>query len=163
MLILSPNVVNDPGVPVSCFSFHFRGEPSSDRWRFSVPPGARQEKGLAEYGLLANRYVFGFEKKVDRRRYPRAPGRLVNSLVAGSLADLGNSYSVVREMRVVPFRREDVARLDGATAAPLLPLMLTIVSLEELLTRLARSFSDVLEQEGYVVRLRQRVTSRLPN
>jgi hypothetical protein len=86
------------------------------------------------------------------------PGRLVNSLVAESLADLG----FVREMRVVPFRREDVARLAGATAAPLLPLMVTIVSLEELLTRLARSFSDVLEQEGYVVRLRQRITSRLP-
>jgi hypothetical protein len=42
-----------------------------------------------------------------------------------SLADLGNSYSVVREMRVVPFGLENMARLAAATAAPLLPLTLT--------------------------------------
>ena len=53
-----------------------------------------------------------------------------------SLADLGNSYEVIQEMRVVPFGLRDVARLAAATAAPLLPLTLTILSLEELVTRL---------------------------
>ena len=53
-----------------------------------------------------------------------------------SLADLGNSYSVVGEMRVVPFGMRDVARLAIATAAPLAPLTLTIFSFEELVTQL---------------------------
>ncbi len=39
-------------------------------------------------------------------------------------------------MRVVPFGLEDITRLAAATAAPLLPLGLTIFSLEELIVRL---------------------------
>jgi hypothetical protein len=52
-----------------------------------------------------------------------------------SLADLGNSITVVREMRAVPFGRDDVARLLIATVAPFLPLLLTIMPLEELMTQ----------------------------
>jgi hypothetical protein len=55
-----------------------------------------------------------------------------------SLADLGNSFGFVRDMRLVPFSLEDVLRLAIATAIPLLPLLLTIMPLEELLTRLAK-------------------------
>jgi len=96
-----------------------------------------KRQGSAEYGLLANRYVFGFEDKWIRSG---APG--VNELLGTgdiqSLADLGNSYSVVREMRIVPFGLEDIVRLAGATAVPLLPLTLTIISFEELLIRLIK-------------------------
>ena len=56
-----------------------------------------------------------------------------------SLADLGNSYSVVREMRIVPFALEDITLLAATTAAPLLPLMLTIFSLDELVMRLIKT------------------------
>jgi hypothetical protein len=45
---------------------------------------------------------------------------------------------VVREMRIVPFGTDDIVRLAAATAVPLLPLTLTIISLEELLTRLLK-------------------------
>jgi hypothetical protein len=55
-----------------------------------------------------------------------------------SLADLGNSYAVIGEMRVVPFGLRDIMRLAGATAAPLVPLTLTIFSLEEVITRLIK-------------------------
>jgi hypothetical protein len=41
-------------------------------------------------------------------------------------------------MRIVPFGLEDITRLAAATAAPLLPLTLTIFSLEELLSRLLK-------------------------
>lgn len=54
----------------------------------------------------------------------------------GTSAGLGNSYAVVQEMRGVPFGLKNAARLAAATAAPLLPLTLTIFSLEELVTRL---------------------------
>lgn len=55
-----------------------------------------------------------------------------------SLADLGNSYAVVREMRAVPFGLDDIARLAAATAAPLLPHLLTIFSPEELIMRVIK-------------------------
>jgi hypothetical protein len=92
-------------------------------------------KGSAEYGLLANRYVFGFEEKWIRGGAPEA-GELLGTGDLQSLADLGNSYAVVRDMRIVPFGIYDITRLAAATAAPLLPLTLTIFSFEELLTRL---------------------------
>ena len=96
-----------------------------------------KRRGSAEYGLLANRYVFGFEEKWIRGGAPET-SELLGTGDIQSLADLGNSYSVVREMRIVPFGLEDIARLAAATAAPLLPLTLTIFSVEELLTRLVK-------------------------
>jgi hypothetical protein len=45
---------------------------------------------------------------------------------------------MVREMRPVPFGLEDIARLAAATAAPLLPLLLTIFSPEELILRIIK-------------------------
>jgi hypothetical protein len=96
-----------------------------------------KRKGRAEYGLLATQYVFGFEEKWMRGGPPDV-GELLGTGDLQSLADLGNSYSVVREMRIVPFALEDIARLAAATAVPLLPLALTIFSLEELLVRLVK-------------------------
>jgi hypothetical protein len=55
-----------------------------------------------------------------------------------SLADLANSYALVRDMRPIPFGLDDITRLAAATAAPLLPLLLTIFSLEELVIRIIR-------------------------
>lgn len=55
-----------------------------------------------------------------------------------SLADLGNSYAVVKEMRVVPFGLQDISRLAIATADPMVPLLLTIWSPEELVTRIVK-------------------------
>ncbi len=96
--------------------------------------GAKR-KGSAEYALLANRYVFGFEEKWIRGSAPDMD-ELLGTGDIQSLADLGNSYSVVSDMRLVPFSMTDVARLAGATAAPLIPLTLTTFSVEEVLTRL---------------------------
>ena len=53
-----------------------------------------------------------------------------------SLADLGNSFEIVQRMRVVPFTRDLVLQLAVITLAPVAPLLLTMVSLEELLKRL---------------------------
>ena len=52
-----------------------------------------------------------------------------------SLADLGNSFAVVREMRSVPFAKDDVVRLLIATVVPIVPLLLTIIPLEQLVTQ----------------------------
>jgi len=103
-----------------------------------TPRIARAErKGLADYGLLAQRYVESFEKKWVLRD-PASPEELLGAPDIQSLADLGNSYSLVREMRLVPFGLADIARLATATAAPLLPLLLTILSPEELIMRIIK-------------------------
>jgi hypothetical protein len=90
--------------------------------------------GLADYGLLAQRYVESFDEKWLRGTFNS--GELLGTGDIQSLADLGNSYAMVREMRVVPFALQDISRLAVATAAPLTPLLLTIFSLEELIIRI---------------------------
>jgi len=96
-----------------------------------------KRKGLADYGLLAQRYVESFERKWLRR--PSAGSEeLLGTGDIQSLADLGNSYAMVRDMRAVPFGLEDISRLAAATVAPLLPLLLTILSPEELLMRVLK-------------------------
>ena len=91
--------------------------------------------GLGEYGVLAQRYVREFDSKWIRgKRDPAEP--LVGSADVQSLADLANSFDVIRTMRFVPFSKETVFQLGVITLAPLLPLTLTMLSLEELLKRL---------------------------
>ena len=95
-----------------------------------------KRKGLADYGLFSQRYVESFDQKWIQRTSPSE--ELLGTGDIQSLADLGNSYQVVREMRVVPFALQDVSRLAIATAVPLAPLLLTIFSFQELLTRVIK-------------------------
>jgi hypothetical protein len=91
--------------------------------------------GLREYGTLAERYVREFDTKWLRGGAP-ADEVFVGSGDIQSLADLGNGYEVVRTMRLVPVTREMIIRLSAVTLAPILPLTLTMMPLEELLRRL---------------------------
>jgi hypothetical protein len=91
--------------------------------------------GLREYGALAERYVREFDAKWLRGGAP-ADEPLVGSGDIQSLADLGNSYEVVRTMRILPVTKEAILRLGAATLVPLLPLTLTMMPLEELLKKL---------------------------
>ena len=93
-----------------------------------------KRNGLADYGLLATIYVDDFDGKWIRGA---AQGEaLLGSADIQSLADLGNSFAVVREMRLVPFALRDVLQLVAAVVLPLLPLLLTSMPIDELLTRL---------------------------
>ncbi len=96
-----------------------------------------EQEGRAKYGLLANRYVSGFEEKWFRNDAAETP-ELLGTPDLQSLADLGNSYAVVRRMRLVPVGLDDLIRLAAITAAPLLPLVLTILPPAELLRGLVR-------------------------
>jgi hypothetical protein len=101
---------------------------------FSLRMARARRKGLADYGLLAQRYVESFDQKWVRESLPSA--ELLGTGDIQSLADLGNSYQVIREMRIIPFGLQDISRLAIATAAPLSPLLLTIFSFEELMIRI---------------------------
>ena len=101
---------------------------------FTPQMASARRKGLAEYGLLARQYVADFREKwiVGKRANS---GELLGTGDIQSLADLGNSYTVVQEMRMVPFGFKDVSRLAAATAAPMVPLLLLVWSPEEVIMR----------------------------
>ncbi|MBB6096520.1 hypothetical protein HNQ60_005442 [Povalibacter uvarum] len=85
--------------------------------------------GLGAFGRLASRYGSRFEGKWLHDS--STDDELLGSGDIQSLADLGNSFGVVQEMRLFPFGWRDVTRLASMTAIPFLPLLLTIFSLEE--------------------------------
>jgi hypothetical protein len=91
--------------------------------------------GNREYGTLAERYVREFDAKWLRGGAP-ADEALVGSADIQSLADLANSFEVVQTMGITPVTKEAIFRLVAATLAPLVPLALTMMSLEELLKQL---------------------------
>jgi hypothetical protein len=98
---------------------------------------AARRKGLREYGILAASYVREFDHKWVRGRAP-ADEPLLGSGDIQSLADLDNSYTVVKEMKVAPFNMQTVLQLAVITLLPLAPLLLTMIPLEELLERLLK-------------------------
>jgi hypothetical protein len=91
--------------------------------------------GLREYGTLAQRYVREFDTKWLRGGVP-ADEPLVGSADVQSLADMGNSFEVVRTMSAVPVSKDAILRLTAAVLVPIVPLALTMMPLEELLKKL---------------------------
>jgi hypothetical protein len=102
---------------------------------FSPQLAETKRTGLREYGTLAQDYVRRFDSKWVH------PDGAVDEQFLGSgdiqsLADLGNSYEVLRSMRVVPVTKETMFQLAVATVVPIVPLVLTLMPLEELLRKL---------------------------
>jgi hypothetical protein len=94
-----------------------------------------KRKGNREYGTLAERYVREFDAKWLRGGAP-ADEPLVGSGDIQSLADLSNSFEVVRSMGIAPITKQAIVQLVAATLAPVVPLALTMMPLEELLEKL---------------------------
>jgi hypothetical protein len=91
--------------------------------------------GDREYGTLAERYVREFDAKwVHGGGHADEP--LVGSADIQSLADMVNSFDVVRTMRMAPVTKEVILQLVAAILAPVVPLVLTMMSLEEVLKTL---------------------------
>jgi hypothetical protein len=90
--------------------------------------------GLREYGIVASRYVADFRRKWIEGHAAKDE-MLVGTADIQSLADLSNSFEVVREMRLAPFGKMAVLRLALLIAMPLAPLLLTMIPLEQLIDR----------------------------
>ena len=95
---------------------------------------AAKRSGLREYGLLAQTYAREFDHKWLRGGAPPDEA-LLGSGDIQSLADLGNSFAVVKEMRLLPFSLQTVLQLAVTTLLPVGPLLLTMIPLDELLER----------------------------
>ena len=102
---------------------------------FSGQLARTKRTGRREYGTLAERFTREFDTKWLRGGAP--PGEsLMGSADIQSLADLGNSYEVVRGMRITPVTRELIILVAVATLLPVAPLLLTMMPLEELIKKL---------------------------
>jgi hypothetical protein len=102
---------------------------------FAAQLAGAKRTGNREYGALAERYVREFDTKWLRGG-ASADERLLGSGDIQSLADLANSFEVVRTMRIAPITRDALLRLVAATLAPIVPLALTMMPFEELVKRL---------------------------
>jgi hypothetical protein len=91
-----------------------------------------KKMGLIQYGTLATEYTTSFQKKwID---YPRQNTEtLLGTGDIQSLADLGNSYAFVKNMRVVPLGTRTPINLAVACLLPMAPLLLTVMPLDQVL------------------------------
>ena len=94
-----------------------------------------KRRGRREYGVLAARYTSEFHEKWIEGAAP-AGEPLLGSSDIQSLADLANSYTVVGEMKPVPFGRDTIVQVAGAAIIPLVPLVLSIVPADEIVKKL---------------------------
>ncbi len=99
---------------------------------FSPQLADLRQQGLLEYGALADRYVREFDAKWLRDTAVSSEP-LVGSADIQSLADLGNSYEVLRSMRIAPITSQAIFRIAIVTLLPILPLSLTMISFDDLL------------------------------
>jgi hypothetical protein len=104
---------------------------------FVGPLSRARRAGLREYRHLAKRHLDEFEAKWLHGGAD-AGELLVGNPDLSSLADMDNSFNVVREMRVVPITRDLVLQLVMLTLLPIAPLLLTMISVEELLGQFLR-------------------------
>jgi len=101
---------------------------------FSGQLAQAKREGMRRYGVLASRYVQMFDEKWVQGNASRTEEFLGSGDIQ-SLADLGNSITVIHEMRPIPFGVSAVIILVAATVLPLLPLTLTVFSAEEVLLK----------------------------
>jgi hypothetical protein len=93
--------------------------------------------GLNQYGTLATTYTSLFHKKWIWDQVPdREP--LLGTSDIQSLADLGNSYALVEDMRPIPLNPRVLLHLLIVSILPMLPLLLTIMPLKEVLKLLLK-------------------------
>ena len=93
--------------------------------------------GLFQYGALADEYTAAFHEKWIRCERGNEP--LLGTGDIQSLADLGNSYSVVREMQVCLIDKGNVMTFAAATLTPFVPLLLTVYPFDELVKNLLKA------------------------
>ena len=101
---------------------------------FVIQLNTARRRGSRDYGVMASKYVNDFIAKWT------GPGagedeKFVGSRDIQSLADLANSFDVVNDMSLLPFRKRTVVRMGLVIVLPLLPLLLTMVPLDQIIDR----------------------------
>jgi hypothetical protein len=96
-----------------------------------------KQDGLLRYGTLASHYTQAFDSKwangINSAEEP-----LLGSGDIQSLADLGNSYELIRKMRVLPIELSDFIGIALPGVIPALPLAATVMPVGEILKGVLR-------------------------
>lgn len=96
-----------------------------------------KQDGLLRYGMLASHYTQLFDSKwVDGINTSEEP--LLGTADIQSLADLGNSYELIRKMRAVPIQLSDFIAMALPGVIPALPLAATVMPVSEILKDILR-------------------------
>lgn len=93
---------------------------------------------LHEYGLLVDRYNRGFHEKWVAGKPPEGES-ILGSADIQSLADLGNGFRFIEEMRPIPFDLRTVAQLAVVTSLPCLPVVLLVLPIDRIIDLLAKA------------------------
>jgi hypothetical protein len=92
---------------------------------------ALKKRGQLRYGILGMTYTRSFDNKwIQEAAHTQEP--LLGSADIQSLADLANSFEVVKTMNIVPFDLETVKILVLAAVLPFIPLVLGVIPLQEI-------------------------------
>jgi len=82
-----------------------------------------RKEGLLEYGRFASTYTESFDRKwVHCAARPSEP--LLGTADIQSLADLGNSFGFIEDMKIAPISRKLVLQLAGRAVIPLVPILI---------------------------------------
>ena len=100
-----------------------------------------KQRGLLEYGTLASHYTRAFATKWLGSEQPEES--ILGTADIQSLADLGNSFSFIRNMSVLPIGKQQIIFIFVAGALPFLPLILTVFPLEQLIIDSVKSVLNV--------------------
>jgi hypothetical protein len=96
-----------------------------------------KQDGLRTYGTLASRYTQLFDNKWVEG-VNAAEESLLGAADIQSLADLGNSYELVRKIRIIPIQLSDLIAMALPGMIPALPLAATVIPVSEILTGILR-------------------------
>jgi hypothetical protein len=102
-----------------------------------VPLLARTRRtGLQQYSILLGTHNRAFEQKWVTGQHPPDESTL-GSVDNSSLADLGASFGMIREMKPFPFSRQQILQIAVISSLPGLPLIFLVMPVGELLKLLA--------------------------
>lgn len=101
---------------------------------FSSSMMRAKRAGLRDYGVLASWYVDEFDLKWVNGGAGKE--KLMGSSDIQSLADLSNSFQVIRDIRTFPFDKDTVIQVFLLVLTPILPLALTMIPLKDLMKRI---------------------------
>jgi hypothetical protein len=89
-----------------------------------------KESAVFRYGVFASRQI----QQVDRKWLSEEPLQEGAGIDFRAVAHVGNSLIAVRQMSIIPLYKDDVLKLLFVAVIPFLPLMATLVPMDEILS-----------------------------
>lgn len=93
-----------------------------------------KEAAVFQYGALISRHL----QKVDRKWLSEGPLEEDIGIDFRAVAHMGTSMKAVREMSIIPIYKDDVLKLLFAALLPFVPLLATLIPMDEVLTLLLK-------------------------